>query len=103
MTIAADETLRQLGGSNRLKVMINAKYFTHSDNGATLTFQFSGCKFASHMRIKLNARDMYDVHFIKVGRKSGTLQSSVAADFFDIGCENLKSTIEKFTGLRLSI
>lgn len=46
----ADETLRQLGGSNRLKVMLNARYFTSSDNGATLTFQFYGSKKASHLK-----------------------------------------------------
>jgi len=101
--VQANETLKQLGGSNRLKAMINAKYFTHSDNGATLTFQFSGTKKATHLKITINERDLYDVTFIKVGRKAGSLYCTDVAKFESIAVENLKSTIEEFTSLRLSL
>lgn len=61
----ANEILRQLGGPGRLGALINAKNFVGLENG--LRFKMmegnGGCNMAE---IKLNARDLYDVRFLKV-------------------------------------
>jgi hypothetical protein len=100
---AATITAQQLGGTNRLKTMIGAKDFMHDNGGNTLMFKFSGSKVANYVRITLNAVDLYDIEFKKIGRKAGCLQAWKTGEFQNIGAENLKGTIEKFTGLYLSI
>ena len=62
----ADETLRQLGGSNRLNVMIGAKDFFSDNDGKTLVFKFSMCKKANCVKITLNGLDLYDIEFVKI-------------------------------------
>lgn len=100
---AATTTLQQLGGSNRLKVMIGAKDFMSANDGATLMFKFSGSKIASYVRITLNDKDLYDIEFQKIGRRQGRLDAWKTGSFENVGVENLKQTIERFTGLYLSI
>lgn len=61
----ANAIAAQLGGLNRLAVMIGAKNFVGMEDG--LRFRMmkgkGGCNMAE---IKLNARDLYDVRFLKV-------------------------------------
>jgi hypothetical protein len=99
----ASETLRQLGGSGRLKAMIAAKDIFSGNNERTLMFKFKGSENANYVAITLNDLDYYDIQFQKIGRKQGTLQAWVTGEFRNIDAENLKSTIEEFTGLYLSI
>ncbi len=100
---AATTTLQQLGGSNRLKSMIGAKDFMSDNDGASLMFKFSGSKIASYVKITLNSLDLYDIEFKKIGRRQGRLDAWETGTFQNIGAENLRSTIEKFTGLYLTI
>jgi hypothetical protein len=100
MANAASTTLAQLGGSGRLSAMINAKHFMSSNDGQTLTFKFSGCRKANCVQITLNSMDTYDVEFVKISRK---LTCSTAAEYSGIYADNLKQTIEQFTGLYLSL
>ena len=100
---AATITVQQLGGTRRLIAMIGAKDFMHDNNGQTLMFKFRGSDVANYVRISLNSLDLYDVEFKKIGRKAGSLQAWVTGEFENIDAENLKRTIESFTGLYLSI
>lgn len=60
----ANEILRQLGGPGRLGVMINAKILVGLPDG--LRFKHMKGKNGANMaEIRLNARDLYDVRFLK--------------------------------------
>jgi hypothetical protein len=100
---AATITVQQLGGTRRLNAIIGAKDFMSDNDGQTLMFNFSGSKVANYVRITLNALDLYDIEFKKIGRKAGSLQAWKTGEFENIDAENLKNTIESFTGLYLSI
>jgi hypothetical protein len=97
-TNPANITLSQLGGSGRLRAMIGAKDFMSENDGRTLIFKFKGCRKSNCLRITLNALDLYDIEFLKIRR----LECETIAEFEGIGCENLKGSIEEFTGLYLS-
>ena len=103
----ADITLRQLGGSRRLKALIGAKDFFSADEGRTLCFKFSMCKEANSVFVTLNGLDLYDVKFVKRGRLNRkTFEMSphkTTGEFENVPVENLKSVIEDFTGLYLSL
>lgn len=105
--IAANETLRQLGGTGRLKAMIGATNFFHENDGRTLRFHFAMCKTAKVVTITLNGLDLYDVKFIKPGRlsrKTFTISpAKVTGEFENVYADDLKSLFEEFTGLRLSL
>ena len=100
----ADITLQQLGGRGRLKAMIGAKDFFSDDNGQTLMFKYPRNKA---VRITLNGNDLYDIEFLTLGRLNRkTWEMSphkITGAFFDVGVENLRETIEEFTGLYLSM
>jgi hypothetical protein len=101
----ADITLRQLGGSRRLKAMINGRDFMSDNDGRTLVFTFSSCRKANRIRITLNALDLYDVDFIKVGRlnrKTFEVPVKTTGSVENVYAEDLRRVIEEFTGLYLS-
>jgi hypothetical protein len=102
----ADVILQQLGGPNRLHAMIGAANFYSDNGGRTLGFAFKMCKEASHIKITLNDMDFYDIEFIKVGRRSRTVYRppiKVTGTFENVDADNLRSVIENFTGLVLSL
>lgn len=103
---AADETLRQLGGANKLKIMIGAHDFYSENEGMTLYFRFKMCEKANVCKITINGSDLYNVEFIKRGRlnvKTLEVPSKRTGYYSDIHCEDLKKIIEDFTGLFLSL
>jgi len=63
----AQTIAKQLGGANKLKAMVNAKYFCCLSVPPGLQFRFSGSKIANHVKIELNSMDTYDVTFMKIG------------------------------------
>jgi len=86
-------------------MMIGAKDFFSDDDGMSLTFKFAG-KVANWVKIRLNAMDLYDIEFKKIGRlsrKTYEVPVKTTGEFEGIGVENLKSTFEEFTGLYLSL
>lgn len=95
----AETTLAQLGGKNRLVCMIGAKNFSYSASGE-LAFAFAMCRKANAARIALNANDLYDIQFLKYDRN---FQSKVVETFSDVYASELRSTMETFTGLYLSL
>lgn len=60
----AKEILRQLGGQGRLKLFIAARGYVALKDG--LQFRFArGNDGINMVEIRLNARDLYDVRFLK--------------------------------------
>lgn len=94
-TTIADETLRQLGGSNRLKAMIGLSGFYSADKGRTLALKFSNKTGANNARITLAADDTYTIELIRV--RGSTFKTTSKADGVDVG--NLRRVLEEGTGL----
>jgi hypothetical protein len=106
MTTPADIILQQLGGSNRLKIMIGAHDFFSSNNGNTLQFKFKMCKIANFIKVTLDPSDTYTVEFIKIGRRDPKTMIppvKTVGLFKDVYNDMLKSVIENFTCLRIAL
>jgi len=86
----------------RLQVMTGARNFiAHTEKCGGLSFRlpkFSGVKI-NYVKIILNANDLYDIEFGKVGSKS----YKVISEHEDIFAEDLVKLIETETGLALSL
>ena len=103
---AAAEILSQLGGSRRLSIMIGAKNFGSANDCKTLTFSFAASKVANHIKITLNGLDLYDVEFIKVGRRNRTTFETpitTVKSVENVYADDLKELFERTTGLFLSL
>jgi len=103
----ADIICQQLGGMNRLAMMIGATNFFSDDDGYTLRFNFKMCKAAKLITITLNGLDLYDIKFIKPGRlnrKTFEMSPAITAgEFENVHYEDLQGVIEDFTGLYLNL
>ena len=100
-THIAQTTLDQLGGGNRLAVMIGAKDFGAVEDGQTLRFRFAAgnATVGNMCLIRLTPADTYTVEFwhcrgVKFRR---------VAEFTDVYCDTLRRTFEQHTGLYLSL
>lgn len=91
-----DVLMQQLGGTNRLKVMIGAYNFIKSAN--TVTFMFKGSKVANRVLIAVED-DLYNLTFYK----QRGVNCPIVKEFKGIGVEQLKPTIENYVKLRLSL
>ena len=106
MEAAADTTLKQLGGSGRLKAMIGAKDFMSDDGGKTLMFKFPnrGAGKPNYVKITLTSADLYDIQFGRITNKKAAGPALKKLKSYDgIYADQLKSIFEKETGLRLSL
>ncbi len=111
----ADNTLNQLGGSNRLKVMIGAKDFSSDDDGDSLIFEIGtgANNNINFIKIKLEWNDTYTIVFSKLTRKKDKKISLFHQAYIrtvteiskheDIYNNMLKEVIESETGLYLSL
>ena len=88
--------LQQIGGMNRLHMMTGAYNFQALKNG--VSFRIKNAK-ANYIKIVLNGKDLYDV---EIGRIRGNSYNVVFSEN-DVYNEELKSTIEKNTGMYLSL
>lgn len=98
---AAQTTLEQLGGANRLRAMIGLGSCYHTDEGMTLSLAFKNPSrsLPNNVRITLGADDLYT---IKTCRVSGLkLLNEKTIDGVDVA--NLKRTLETITGLAWSL
>ena len=87
------ELLQQLGG-HRFITMTGAKNFVKSDND--LSFKVGrNCHGITHVRITLNANDLYDIEFIKVRKYTPKVAATVRGVF----CDNLQAVFTQGTGL----
>lgn len=96
----AETTLLQLGGVNRLSAMIGAYNFSYDNNGA-VTFWFKGCRKANIIKVLLNESDLYNIEFLKMNTRS--YECKTVKTFTDVYNSELKSVIETYTGLYLSL
>jgi len=94
--INAIEIINQMGGFNKLSIMINARCFVKDEN--SLTFKFSGSKLFNCLKIKLNESDLYDLTFYKLGK----MNIKKIEEYKNIYAENLISIFENKTNLLLS-
>lgn len=95
------ETLRQLGGQ-MFAVMTGAKGFTRSGN--SLLFSLPGGAFSrgiNKFRVELAASDTYTLTAYRLRRRG--LEVEVLAEESGVYNENLRSTFERMTGLRVSL
>ena len=94
--LIASEIINQLGGQGKLKAMTGAYNFVAIDYG--VSFRIKNAK-ANYIKIVVNAMDYYDV---EIGRVRGANYTIVNKQE-DVPVENLKSLIEKTTGMYLSL
>ena len=103
----ADVTLKQLGGSRRLTAMIGAKHYMSDNDGRTLQFKhMAGRNKSNFIEITLNSLDLYDVKFIKIGRRSknnpcGTV--TTVSEINNVYGDQLKSLFVRETGLAITL
>jgi len=93
----AEIILSQLGGSGRLKAMINGRNFVAIENG--IRFQFSGCKKYSYIQIELNSMDLYNISLFKAYKN----EKKNLVEVKDFYADMMKEYIERETGLYLSL
>ena len=92
----ADIILSQIGG--RAIYMINAKDFVDIGDGVVFSIMPNNKK-VTHVEIKLNACDLYDINFYNIRSGNKKLISREDDIFFDC----LRDAIERNTELYLSI
>lgn len=95
--------LSQLGGLNRLVIMISARQFRVDENRSSFSFRYmpspttSGRQRTNLVEISLAPDDTYTMKFYNVGRGSVSLVKTVEMVY----CDSLVSTFEDVTGLSL--
>jgi hypothetical protein len=98
----ASTICEQLGGQNKLKLMLGASNFSFGSNGE-LTFRFKMFKPANHIKIALNAKDLYDITFLYISSITAKKQRFDEVKVYnDIYCDQLQEIFSSFTGLTLS-
>jgi hypothetical protein len=95
----AEEIVRQLGGTGRLKVMIGGRDFMGGANDLQFKWAAKAKNGANSVRIVLDPSDTYTVTFYSVRgmnvKEKGT--------FSDVYNDNLRGLFESETGLYLSL
>lgn len=98
----AQETFQQLGGTNRLSVMVGAKNFTFSGDESFIAFKWVAksptCK-ANYLKVVYNSNDTYTMKFLRVyGQKVTEIK-----EYSDVYCDQLIELFENTTGLYLTL
>jgi hypothetical protein len=93
--------LQQLGGSNRLSLMIGAHNFLRSDEDKYVSFKFKQKSPAkiNYIKITLNAMDTYDIEFGWIRGLNYTVKKTSEGIYAD----SLVELIERTTQLHLSL
>ena len=95
--VVADEILRQLGGSNRLKAMVGAHSFRGDRNSLTFNLKARAKRGIRVIKIVLDPSDTYNVEFWSVA------PVKKVAEYEDVYAEGLLQLIERETGLALRL
>ena len=93
--LIAMEIAKQLGGQNRLKIMLGAYNFVAVKNG--LSFRISGRKI-NYIKITVEL-DVYNIEFGLIRGNNYTVKNTYNGVYDD----QLKSFIEQETGMYLSL
>lgn len=96
-----NQLTRSNNGYGRLEVMLGATNFHFSTEHAYVGFKFKMCRKFNYCRITLNARDLYDVEFMKINTR--TLETTRTEEHTDMYADGLKDLFEQTTGLYLSL
>ncbi len=98
----ANTILGQIGGINKLSVMIGAHSFYGEKN--SLTFKYKAkSEVGNCIKIELDPSDTYNVYFISIrNTKAGTVIKEMGKSE-GIYCEDLKRVISEKTGLVLTM
>ena len=95
----SDTILKQLGGINRVAAMIGVKHITYGRQATNIRFKARAKNSVNQLTIRLQPSDEYTIEFIRV--RAG--KSKVIETLKDVPAENLKSAVERTTGLYLSL
>ena len=95
----AQTILNQLGGINRLKLMVGANKIIYSSD--MVKFYFKGSKKANLCKITLTDSDTYLIQFYKFIPKN--LNFNPVKEYNDVYCDQLVKIFEEETGLYLSL
>lgn len=93
----ANEIFNQMGGKGIIKAFCGTKYFTYSSEDYSAGFDFKGSKKFTHVTIKLNSLDLYDIRFVKCGKFEIKAEKTIN----NIYADQLVELFEKETGLYL--
>lgn len=94
----AQEIFNQIG--NKALVMMGAKNKVYSTKEGAITFKIGrNAGKVTHIKIYLNAKDLYDIKFYRIyGGKSKVLK-----EYNDLYNNQIHSVIENVTGMYLSL
>ena len=97
-TQVAKTILEQMGGMRRLALMVGAKNFVGGENRVSFKIGTGAKNKINAVRVTLNARDLYDVEFLRIwGTKVKTVEKVE-----DAYCDMLVDLFESETGFYLS-
>ena len=99
----SDTIIKQLGGMNKINAMIGVKHVTYGRQATNIRFKARAKnrqgKTINQITIRLQPSDEYTIEFLRV-RAGKTTEIETLKD---VPVQNLKSAIEKTTGLYLSL
>lgn len=95
----ATEIVKQMGGTNRLTMMIGARNFMADTNCLSFRFPANGKNKANYFKATLNSADLYDTEFGIVRGDNYKVVSTESNVYND----QLISYFENETGLYLSL
>ena len=97
----AGTILSQLGGLKVLRVMIGVTHVLTSPRALDIRFTAKNVIDCNHVRIELNAHDLYDITFYQI--RKGGLDCKAVGEPCEVDAEDLIETICATTGLTLTI
>lgn len=101
-TTTATIILQQLGGS-RFIAMTGATNLLDLGNGIQMKIGRGALDGITHVRVVLNARDLYDISFERCAKKAGVMTVTAKGECGDVGVENLGELFTRQTGFLLSL
>ncbi len=102
----AETIIKQMGGSNRLVIMIGAHNFLYDDSSVqrSISFKFKAGYKANYVKIELTAMDDYNMTIAKViNSKTTGFRNTPVAVHKGIYFDQLIPLFEKATGLCLTL
>jgi hypothetical protein len=95
----AKTIIAQMGGTGKLRAMVNGRQFLILDAG--VQFTFSGKRGMNKCVVKLTPADTYDIEFWYINARKGTCDKK--EEYLDVYEDMLIDLFEKTTGLYLSL
>lgn len=97
--IVAQTILEQLGGSQRLTMMIGAKLYRYNQNDVGFRYMQAERNNSNHIQIQLMESDLYKLEFWNIRGKDCKVVETVEGVY----AEDLARIFQESTGLTLSI